>query len=256
MAPGSLQRKPIRRLRRYGRRVRRLFAVVVALCLLAAIVIGGLLMITPATGNAPAVAQAFARAHGVPYPGPPVPAKLVASLATENRHFYAEAGIAPLSVGRVVLGAVTGRPGEGVTVYQQLAKVLYTPGRTGVLAGAEQALLGIKLSFGYPQRTILQMYGAVTYFGHGYYGLASASCGYFGVRPAQLSWAQAALLAGLALAPSADDPFTHLAHARAAEAQALARLAATRALTHRQAARAYRKPLHLAHGRVAACAAS
>jgi membrane carboxypeptidase/penicillin-binding protein len=64
------------------------------------------------------------------------------------------------------------------------------------------------------------------------------------------------MLAGLALAPSADDPFTHPANARAAEAQVLARLAGTRTLTRGQAARAYRKPLHLTDGRVAACAAS
>jgi membrane peptidoglycan carboxypeptidase len=256
VAPGSLRREPIGWLRRYGRRARRLLAMVVALGLLGAIMIGALLLITPATGNAPAVAQAFARAHGAPYPGPPVPAKLAASLAAENVQLYSGADVVPISLGRVALGSITGRPGAGVTLDQQLAKLLYTPGRAGVVAGAEQALLGVKLSFGYPKRAILQMYAAVAYFGHGYYGLAPASCGYFGISPDRLSWAQAALLAGLALAPSQDDPFAHPSNARAAEARVLARLAATRTLTRGQAARAYRKPLHLTDGRVAACASS
>jgi membrane peptidoglycan carboxypeptidase len=256
VAPGSLQRKPVGRLRRYGRRVRRLSIVAVALVLLGAVIITGLLLVTPATGNAPALAQAFARAHGVPYPGPPVPAKFVASLAAANLQFSSEAGLDPLALARAGVGNLTGRPGEGVTLDQQLAKDLYTPGHAGVLAGAEQALLGIKLRLGYPSGTLVQMYAAVTNFGHGYYGLESASCGYFGRQPAQLSWAQATVLAGLALAPSANDPLTHLANARAGEVRVLSRLTTTGKLTRAQAARAYREPLHLSSGRVAACAAS
>ena len=54
---------------------------------------------------------------------------------------------------------------------------------------------------------ILRMYADVAYFGHGYYGLAAASCGYFGKGPARLSWGQAAMLAAIARAPGADDPF-------------------------------------------------
>jgi membrane peptidoglycan carboxypeptidase len=102
---------------------------------------------------------------------------------------------------------------------------------------------------------ILQLYADVAYFGHGYYGLAAASCGYFAVPPAGLSWPQAAMLAGLVQAPSADDPLTHLAAARARESHVLARLTATGALTAAQAAGAYRAPLHLVGGPGTGCAA-
>ena len=101
------------------------------------------------------------------------------------------------------------------------------------------------------------MSASVAYFGDGYYGLAAASCGYFGVAPAALSWPQAALLAGLMQAPSADNPVTHFTLARAREAHVLARLAATRTLTRAQADRAYREPLHLADAaRTARCSLS
>ena len=81
-----------------------------------------------------------------------------------------------------------------------------------------------------------------------------ASCGYFGVTPAGLTWPQAALLAGLMQAPSADNPITHLTVARAREAHVLGRLVATGTLTQAQAAGAYRAPLHLVGGPGTGCA--
>ena len=70
-------------------------------------------------------------------------------------------------------GRITGRPDQGgATLYQQLAKMLYTPGRSGLAVEAEQVSLGIKLDLAYPKPQILRMYADVAYFGHGYYGLA------------------------------------------------------------------------------------
>ena len=68
------------------------------------------------------------------------------------------------------------------------------------------------------------MYADVAYFGNGYYGLEAASCGYFGGQPAEMSWPQAAMLAGLVQGPSVDDPVTHPADARAREEHVIGRL--------------------------------
>jgi hypothetical protein len=248
VAPGALRPGQVRSRRRLFWRLRRLAGIAVALAVLGVFAFTGLLMITPTVGTAPALARALARAHGVAYYGLPVPARFAAALvATEDHRFYAEPGIDPIAVGRVMAGRLTGGPDQGgATLYQQLAKMLYTPGRTGLVAEAEQVLLGIKLNFSYPKAEILQMYVAVAYFGHGYYGLAAASCGYFGESPAHLSWGQAAMLAGLVQAPSADEPLSHFANARAREAHVLSRLAATGWLTQPEAIRAYSQPLHLA----------
>jgi penicillin-binding protein 1A len=87
------------------------------------------------------------------------------------------------------------------------------------------------------------MYSDVAYFGHGFYGLAAASCGYFGVRPAAMSWPQAALLAGLVQAPSLDDPLTSPVTARAREEHVIGRLVSVGALTQAQADRALAAPV-------------
>ncbi len=215
-----------------------------------------LLFITPSVGNAPALARAFDRVHHVAYPGPPVPARFAEALIeTEDHRFYYEPGIDPFGVARFLLGKITGNPDQGgATLYQQLAKMLYSPGKTGLLVQAEQATMGIKLDFAFPKATILQMYADVTYFGHGYYGLAAASCGYFGVTPARLDWTESAMLAGLVQAPSADDPITHYQNARARESLVLGRLVATGKLTQQQANQVFREPLHLVGGPPNACA--
>jgi membrane peptidoglycan carboxypeptidase len=90
------------------------------------------------------------------------------------------------------------------------------------------------------------MYAEVAYFGDGYYGLTAASCGYFGKEPADLNWAQAAMLAGVVNAPTADDPRTHPLAARAREAHVFDRLVAVGDLTRAQAGAAFAQPLALA----------
>jgi membrane peptidoglycan carboxypeptidase len=256
-APGGVPRGMARR-RRLPRWLRRALIVVMSLILVATVGFAALLIATPSVSNAPALARAFDQAHHAAYPGPPVPARFAASLvATEDHRFYGEPGIDPLAVGRVIRGRLTAQPDQGgATLYQQLAKMLYTPGRSGVSVEVEQVMLGIKLDLSYPKAEILRLYAGVAYFGHGYYGLAAASCGYFGVTPAGLSWPQAALLAGLVQAPSADNPIAHYRVARAREAHVLSRLAATGKLTQAQADRAYAQRLHLVGGPATGCSAS
>jgi membrane peptidoglycan carboxypeptidase len=248
---------PRARPRRRRRWLARIVAVILGLVLLGALALGGLLLVTPSVGDAQARVRQQDRLHHIAYPGSAVPARFAASLlATEDHRFYSEPGIDPFAVGRLIVGRIAGRPDQGgATLYQQLAKMLYTPGRSGLAVEAEQVGLGIKLALSYPKPRILQMYADVAYFGHSYYGLAAASCGYFGVTPARLSWSRAAMLAGLVQAPSADDPIAHLATARARQAHVLGRLVATGRLSQAQAASAYRQPLGLVGGPPTACAA-
>src|SRR5215471_12753879 len=188
--------------RRLPRWLRRFLIVVMTFALVATVTFATLLLVTPSVSNAPALARSFDLAHHAVYPGPPVPARFAAALvSTEDHRFYSE---------RVIRGRITGQPDQGgATLYQQLAKMLYTSGRSGMPVEVEQMVLGIKLHLSYSRAEILRLYADIAYFGHGYYGLAAASCGYFGVTPAGLSWPQAALLAGLVQAPSADNPIAH-----------------------------------------------
>jgi hypothetical protein len=246
---------PSRPRRRRWRRLRRLAGALLVLVMLAVVAFGVLLVITPSVSSAPALSRAFDRVHHVAYPGPPVPPLFAESLvATEDHRFYSEPGIDVFAIARVIEATITRRGDQGgATLYQQLAKMLYTPQETGLRAQGEQVILGIKLDVSYSKAQILRMYSDVAYFGHGYYGLAQASCGYFGTAPAGLTLPEAATLAGLVQAPSADDPIAHYAQGRAREAHVLYRLVATGKVSAAQAATAFARPLHLVGGRGTGC---
>jgi hypothetical protein len=242
----TYQPRPLGPRRRRARRVlRRLVVAVVVLGLLGLVAFGGLMAATPSAGNATQLAAEQASAHHVAYPGPPVPARFAAALtATEDWRFYSEPGIDLYAVVRVGFGYITGHGiGGGATLYQQLAKLLYTNGRSSPTDEAEQVALAVKLYLTYPRAKILQMYADVAYFGNGYYGLTQASCGYFGAEPSGLSWPQAAMLAGMVQGPSVDDPLNHPANARTREEHVIGRLVATGKLTQAQANAALAVPL-------------
>jgi membrane peptidoglycan carboxypeptidase len=238
------------RRRRRFRWLRRLLTFVLSLALVGAILFGGLLVLTPSVGNAQDLARSYDQAHNAAYPGPPVPVRFADSItATEDHRFFSEPGIDPFGVARVAVGAATGKPDQGgATLYQQLAKMLYTHGSGGPAGQAEEVTLGIKLNLTYTKAQVLRMYADVAYFGHGYYGLASASCGYFSVPPARLSWPQAAMLAGLVQAPSVYDPLLNYPAARARQSHVLGRLVAVGTLTSAQARAYYAQSLRLVPG--------
>jgi penicillin-binding protein 1A len=232
-------------------------AIVIVICLVLA-AFGILMAVTPSAGDAQQIARRDALRHHSPYPGPQVPAKFAAALeATEDHRFSMEPGIDPIAVARAGLSFLGGQRNlAGATLYQQLAKMLYTPGQTGVSVEAKQLALAVKLKYSYSGEQILRMYADVAYFGHGFYGLERASCGYYGVRPAGMTWPQAALMAGLVLGPSLDDPLTSPGNARAREVHVIGRLVATGAITRAQADRYLKIPLaHLVARAGLACRA-
>ena len=218
-----------------------------------------LMLATPSVGNAQAIARADARAHRSAYPGPAVPARFADALtATEDHRFgsWLEPGFDPFAIARVMIAGLTGGGDQGgATLYQQLAKLLYAPHQSGLKLYAYEFALGIKLKFSYSSEQILRMYADVVYFGHGYFGLRAASCGYFGRPPDRLSWPQAAVLAGLVQAPTAYDPLRHPALARSRESHVLSRLVATGRLTQREASAAFAVPITRLVRRAGGCAA-
>lgn len=234
-----------------GPRIRKVLLACLALLLAAVIGFGVLLLVTPSVAGARQLAQAYDQAHGAAYPGVAVPARFATSLeATEDHRFAAEPGVDPVAVIRVFYGTLTGKADQGgATLYQQLAKMLYTPGASSLPDKAEQVALAVKLKYSYSGPEILRLYADVAYFGHGFYGLENASCGYFGVRPDRLSWPQAALLAGLVQAPSSDDPIANPAAGVQRERHVLGRLVSVGAISQASANAYVKIPLSdlLAH---------
>lgn len=230
--------------------LRRAFLTVLALISVFIVLLAVLLLATPSVGDAWSLARVQARSHHERFPGPPVPARFAdALIATEDHRFASEPGFDPFALGRVLLSVVTGRDQGGATLYQQLAKLLYARNKSRLTVDLYEMGLGIKLKFSYPREQILRMYADVAYFGHGYYGLRQASCGYFGRQPAALSWPQSAVMAGLVQAPSAYDPLKHPGLARSREGHVVGRLVATGVLSPGRGAAVLAVPMRrlLAH---------
>jgi penicillin-binding protein 1A len=200
---------------------------------------------TPSASEATQLAAGQAAQHGIGYPGPSVPANFARPLvATEDHRFYGEPGVDLIAVGRVIAGKVTGSPDQGgATIEQQLAKMLYTPGQSGFTAELTQVVLAVKLNAAYSKQQILDLYAEVAYYGHGYYGLQQASCGYFGHPATELTVVQGAMLAGVVNAPSLDDPISDPANARTRLAHVIARMVAVGYLTSAQGKAALSAPL-------------
>ena len=173
----------------------------------------------------------------------PAPARLVAAVVSvEDEHFDDNVAVNVLSgIGRAGLAALRGGgdPG-GSTIEQQLARQLYPGGST-----LQDIGLGVKLALQYTKPQIMRMYLNVGYYGHGFWGVTEAAKGYFGATPATLTWAEAAMLAGLLQAPSAYDPLDHHALALSRERHVLQQLVVNHHLSPGHAAAIFRAPLPL-----------
>jgi membrane peptidoglycan carboxypeptidase len=233
-----------------GRRGRRWVGrMAVAALMVGVLTVGGsgiLWVATPSVADAPARVAAILAAHDAPSDQGAIPTKVAeAVIATEDSRFYADPALDPAGTVRAGWGLLTANPDEGgATLEIQLAKLLYTPGRTGLVPALEQVVLAFKLDAHFTKTQILRMYLGAAYFGDGAYGITAAAGRYFGLGPSQLSWAQASLLAGLVQAPSAYDPHHHLRAALARREHVLDRLVATGVLSRAQADQVDRAPLH------------
>jgi penicillin-binding protein 1A len=238
--------------RRYLKRTAIGLATVIVVLVLAA---GALWVATPSASDATRLAQAQAREHGIAYPGPHVPENFARPLiATEDHRFYSEPGVDPLAVGRVVEAKVSNDTDQGgATIEQQLAKLLYTPGETGFNAELKQVVLAVKLNLAYSKAQILDLYAEAAYYGHGYYGLEQASCGYFGHPAKDLTVIQGAMLAGVVNAPSVDDPINDPDNATARLQHVIARMVAVGDLTKAQGQQALGSSLGLTAGDSSTC---
>jgi membrane peptidoglycan carboxypeptidase len=225
--------------------------ILLAIVVVFAVAVGLLFVLTPSAGQATVLAQAQAQEHHIAYPGPPVPAYFAQALvATEDHRFNTDPGVDPLAMARVVVSWITGHQDQGgSTIDQQLAKNLYTSGRSGFAQDLEQVAMAIKLNHAYSRAEILRLYAEIAYYGHGYYGLEAASCGYFGRPPDRLTLVQAAMLAGVVNAPTYDDPLVYPRQARIRLVHVIGRMAAVGYLTKAQETTALNAPLGLSAAR-------
>src|SRR5579884_151373 len=143
-----------------------------------------------------------------------------ATLAAEDASFYDNPGVDARSVLRALWQNVTekGVVSGASTITQQLVRnALLAPEERGQQTRArklKEAILALRVSQFYSKDEILEMYLNEVYYGNLAYGVAAAAETYFGKSPAELTLAEASLIAGLPQSPSEYNPRLHMDEAR------------------------------------------
>jgi len=160
-----------------------------------------------------------------------------AIIATEDRRFYRHFGVSPRGIASAVRinlsegrGPFSGHGGSTIT--QQTAKLLclgvpYDPAsgmteaeyeadcrRTTIGRKAREAIYAMAMELRYSKDDILTIYLNRAYLGAGSRGFEAAAQRYFGKSANQVNAAEAAMLAGLLVAPSRFAPTANLQRSR------------------------------------------
>ena len=139
-----------------------------------------------------------------------------AVVAVEDHRFYSHHGLDIIGTTRaIVRNALSGELAEGgSSITQQLAKNLYFSQEASLTRKIAEFLVARDIEKAYSKDEILEAYINCIYYGDGYYTIAAASWGYFGVPPSALTNGQATLLAGVPNAPSGYAPTVNFDRAR------------------------------------------
>jgi 1A family penicillin-binding protein len=133
---------------------------------------------------------------------------LDAIVSVEDRRFYSHFGLDPVRIaGAAIHNVRAGRIRQGgSTITQQLVRTTQLSTVRTFERKMREAMIALRVEERYSKDQILQAYLNTVYFGQGYYGVEAASRGYFSKPAADLTLAEAALLAAVVRAPSSDAP--------------------------------------------------
>lgn len=178
------------------------------------------------------------------------PQIITAFIATEDRRFLERSRRGALGAvdARALVRAVrdnlrAGRVVSGAsTITMQTARLVH-PSDRGWGGKIVQALWAGRLAAHLSSDEILEQYLNRVQLGQGAVGVSSAAMLYAGASARSVSLAQAALLAGIAHAPSSDNPLVSPRRARDDRSRALARIFRAGYASREQVERAEREPL-------------
>jgi penicillin-binding protein 1A len=167
-----------------------------------------------------------------------------AILAAEDERFYQHGGVDYLSVLRAALANVTSGTQQGAgTITMQVARNFFLTREKTVSRKLREVLLAWKIEASMPKDEILELYVNQIFLGQRAYGFAAASQIYFGKPLADISVAEAAMLAGLPKAPSAYNPVTNPRRAKTRQLYVLRRMHELHFIDERQYREAQSAPL-------------
>ena len=135
----------------------------------------------------------------------------IATINTEDQHFYSHFGFDPLRIMKALYVNVTaGTTKQGAsTITQQYAKNLFLDFDKTWERKLQEMWLTLKLEVGYSKDEILEGYLNTINYGHGMYGIENASQFYFDKNSSDLTLAEAAMLVGIPKSPSNYSPIVN-----------------------------------------------
>ena len=175
-----------------------------------------------------------------------------AFVAAEDGRFYKHGGVDYLGVLRAAWANLRARQvvQGGSSITQQVAKILIVGQERSLARKVREALLAFRIEKRLRKDQILGIYLNHVYLGHGAYGLAAAATAYFGKSVAELTVAEAAMLAALPKAPGSITPLRDFDRARSRQHYVLDQMQELGFITQAQAEAAASEPLMLvAHTR-------
>ncbi len=170
-----------------------------------------------------------------------------AIMAAEDAQFEQHFG---LSIPRIVVTLIKDiierrKAGGASTLTQQLARKLFLTDEKTWERKIKEALLAIRIEKRYTKREIFTLYCNQMYFGHGVYGVESASRLYFGKSAKDLSVEEAALIAGILQGNVRQSPYVNMEAALRRRNYTLGRMADIGFITPAAAEELRKKPIVL-----------
>ncbi len=182
----------------------------------------------------------------VPVAWEEIPPQLVdAFLAAEDDRFFEHPGVDWQGLLRAAISNVSAggvREGGG-TITMQLARNTVLTNERTLRRKLKEVFLARRLEREFSKQEILTLYLNRIFLGQRAYGVGAAAQVYFDKRPAELTLAEAALIAGLPRSPSLDNPVASVERARDRRAYVLRRMVETGKISEAERAAADAVPV-------------
>ncbi len=169
------------------------------------------------------------------------------TLAAEDSSFYKHPGIKISAIIRALYIDIMHQDIKqgGSTITQQLARTLFLTNEQTIERKIKELVIALRLEQMFSKDRILEMYLNTIYFGHGTWGIDTASHNYFGKPPSELDLAEASMIAGLIAAPERYSPLKHPEMGKIRQKYVLDRLESLGWITPEQSESAYEEKLVL-----------
>lgn len=144
------------------------------------------------------------------------PRIIKAFLAAEDWHFFSHSGISIKGIIRsFAINLYNRRIVQGAsTITQQLVKLLFFDSEKNFTRKIKEQILSLVVEQQFTKEKILETYLNHVYFGAGIYGIEAAAQRFWGISSKDVTYSQAAILAGIVRSPQRYCPIFHPEHSK------------------------------------------